>query len=50
MKYINCMECELCNKKLSPLDAHFGKMNEKLIVAHIDCWNKEIEKQIKHEF
>jgi hypothetical protein len=33
-----CM-CDLCNEKIHPLDAHFGKLNGKLTTAHIDCWN-----------
>lgn len=42
--HINYMICDLCNEKLHPLDAHMGKINGKLITAHIDCWNKEIDK------
>lgn len=31
-----CM-CDLCNEKIHHLDTHFGKLNGKLITAHIDC-------------
>jgi len=38
------MMCDICNKVVEPLDAHMGRLNDKLIVAHIDCWNREIKK------
>lgn len=37
------MECDICHKEVLPLDAHMGKMDGKLITAHIDCWNKAIK-------
>lgn len=37
------MICDLCGKNLHPLDAHFGKLEDKLTTAHIDCWNKRCE-------
>lgn len=37
------MICDLCNKVVDPLDAHTGRLNDKLIVAHIDCWNNAIK-------
>lgn len=40
---VKYMVCDLCHKKLHPLDAHFGSLREKLTTAHIDCWNKAIE-------
>lgn len=40
---VNYMICDICNEKLHPLDAHFGRLNGKLTTAHIDCWNKAIE-------
>lgn len=40
---IKLMECDICHKELHPLDAHMGKLKDKLIAAHIDCWNKAIE-------
>jgi hypothetical protein len=36
------MKCGLCNKKVEPLDAHMGKIDGKLDVYHIDCWNKHL--------
>lgn len=39
---VKYMICALCHKKLHPLDAHMGRINSELIVAHIDCWNKRI--------
>ena len=36
------MICGICNKEVHPLDAHMGRCNNELIVAHIDCWNKQI--------
>jgi hypothetical protein len=39
---INYMQCDICNKKLHPLDAHMGRLNGKLITAHIECWNESI--------
>jgi len=44
---VNYAICDLCHKKLHPLDAHVGKLNNKLIAAHIDCFNVE---SIKNEF
>lgn len=40
---IEYMVCDICNGKLHPLDAHMGKIDGKLITAHIDCWNEYIE-------
>lgn len=37
------MICDICEKPVHPLDAHFGRLKGKLITAHIDCWNKSIE-------
>jgi hypothetical protein len=38
------MVCEICVQAVHPLDAHFGRLKGELITAHIDCWNKAIEK------
>lgn len=40
---VEYMVCDLCHKKLHPLDAHCGRIREKFITTHIDCWNKAIE-------
>ena len=40
---IDYMICDLCGKKLHPLDANFGRLKGKLITAHIECWNKEVD-------
>ena len=37
------MVCDICNRMVKPLDAHTGKLEGKLITAHIDCWNKKID-------
>lgn len=36
-------KCEICEKPVHPLDAHFGRLKGELITAHIDCWNKAIK-------
>ncbi|KLU61856.1 hypothetical protein CEB3_c17740 [Peptococcaceae bacterium CEB3] len=36
------MECGLCKKVVQPLDAHMGRLNGKLQVFHIECWNKYV--------
>jgi|GEM_PF-7050646 len=48
------MICDLCNKKLHPLDAHMGPDRDgNLMTTHIDCWNEyykeeiELERQLK---
>lgn len=40
---VEYMVCDLCHKKLHPLDAHCGRIREKFNTAHIDCWTKAIE-------
>jgi hypothetical protein len=37
------MKCGICNKKVSPLDAHMGYIDSKLDVYHIDCWNNHLK-------
>lgn len=37
------MICDICKKVVKPLDAHMGKLDGKLITAHIDCWNIKIK-------
>jgi RNase P subunit RPR2 len=37
---VKYMICDLCHKKLHPLDAHMIRINGKLDVAHIDCCNE----------
>lgn len=39
------MICDICEKRVKPLDAHMGKLQDKLITAHIECWNKKIKEE-----
>jgi len=34
--------CDLCGREVHPLDAHMGRINDKLGTAHIDCWNEYV--------
>lgn len=43
------MLCGLCEKKVHPLDAHMGRINGKLDVFHIDCWNEFYKDEIPRE-
>lgn len=38
------MTCDIWGKEVFPLDAHFRRLRGKLITAHIDCWNKELNR------
>lgn len=39
------MLCGLCKNEVHPLDAHMGRINGKLDVFHIDCWNDHFGNQ-----
>ena len=39
------MLCGLCKKEVHPLDAHTGRINGKLDVSHIGCWNEYHKRQ-----
>ncbi len=44
----------MCHKKVNPLDAHMGRVDGKLDVYHIDCWNtylhlKKLERAEKRD-
>jgi len=41
------MFCGLCKKEVYPLDSHMGRINGKLDVFHIDCWNEYYKDEIQ---
>lgn len=43
------MLCGICEKEVHPLDAHMGRINDKLDVFHIDCWNEFYKDEIQRE-
>lgn len=40
------MICDICRKVVKPLDSHMGNLKGKLITTHINCWSKEINKEV----
>ena len=43
------MNCELCVRKLHPLDSHVGYIEGVLVCVHIECWNEYYKDEIAKE-
>ena len=43
------MLCGLCKNEVHPLDAHMGRISDKLDTFHIECWNEYYKNEIHGE-
>ena len=39
------MICGVCKEEVEPHDSHMGRINGKLDVYHIKCWNEHVDKR-----